>query len=659
MSAFFEPRLELVAPSVLATHWHLWRNKRRHASQVQHYLHEGRQITELLGHYRSLSEADFEQQRLKFTSLARRGRLTNQREVLLQALAWIALASEKHLGLMPYSIQLSCALAMIDGYLVQLAPGEGKTLTLALVAIVFGWSQKPCHVITANDYLAERDRKQLLPLYTAAGLLASFVEQELTAAEKTKRYQAQIVYGTAKQMLADYLNDVIKLGGLASRTRMALTTWQAGNHALQMRGLHYVIIDEVDSILIDDATTPLIISTQEENSLLQEAVLIAKKFVDTLEANQDYLLEQEEWDVEYTAKGQQKITAATADFPLLWHHAGRLENLISQAILAKDRIKLDEHFVLIDGEVVLVDESTGRMMHGRSWSYGLHQAVEARVEVKLTPPSKTLEKMSFQNFFQSYPYLTGASGTLQNIQQELFHTYRVKTLEMPTRLPSQLRVADYACYASKQAKNHALIKLITQLHLSGLPILLGTRRIRDTEQLEVLLTAAGFQFNVLNAKRLAQEAAIIATAGEMNKITLATNMAGRGTDISVTQAVLALGGLQVIMYEPHDSSRIDWQLFGRAGRQGNLGQAFPLLSLEDPIFLSLKGWQRPLLWLARKLINQPLTQVIGSKFIKRLVRLAQQNAQTKSFKQRKYLAKTARLSQERMSFIRNKTQLKS
>lgn len=655
MSAFFEPRLTLNSPSMLAGYWHLWRNRQGHAAQVQRYLEEGHSITDQLETFRTLNEADFEAKRVTFAGLARRGRLVSQREDLHQALAWIVVSSERQLGMTPYPIQLACALAMIDGYLVQLAPGEGKTLTIAVVSVVFGWSQKPCHVITANDYLAERDREQMLPLYAVSGVMASFVEQELEPDEKAQRYQANIVYGTAKQMLADYLNDVIKLGGLASRTRMALTNWQAGGHSLQMRGLYYVIIDEADSILIDDATTPLIISAQEENGLLHQAVRIAKEFVDRLEADLDYKLQQEDWDVQYTPAGHQKLTDATEEFPTLWHHRGRLEDLVSQAILARDRFKLDEHFVIVDDEVILVDESTGRMMHGRSWSYGLHQAVEARVDVPLTPPSKTLEKMSFQNFFQSYHHLTGASGTLQNVQQELFHTYRTKTLEMPTRLPTQLSVAEYACYASKEDKNRALIQLIHKIQQSGLPILLGTRRIRDTEQLEIILQEAGFEFSVLNAKRLAQEAEIVATAGDLHKITLSTNMAGRGTDIPVTKDVLALGGLQVIMYEPHDSSRIDWQLFGRAGRQGNPGCAFPLLSLEDPLFHSLTWWQRPLHWLAKRLIRHSISE----KLIRHLVRYAQKTAQTKAFKQRKYIAKTVRLSQERMSFIRNKTQLKS
>lgn len=653
MSAFFEPKLTLNSPSMLETSWQLCLSRLKNKTRVNNYLTEGRQVTERLPDYRVLSTLDFEQLRQNYSSLARRGRLISERDQLLNALAWVVVCCEKNLGMTPYPIQISCALAMIDGYLVQLAPGEGKTLTIAVVSVIFGWSQKPCHVITANEYLAQRDRVLMLPLYESASVSTSFVEQELDPQEKSQRYHANVVYGTAKQFLADYLNDVIVLGGLASRTRMALAHWQTGDHSLQMRGLYYVIIDEADSILIDDATTPLIISTQEENGLLHEAVLIAKNFVDSLIKNKDYLLSEEEWDVSFTAHGQDKMTAATATFPTLWHHRGRLEDLVIQAILAKDRFKLDEHFVIVEGEVVLVDESTGRMMHGRSWSYGLHQAVEARVGVKMTPPSKTLEKMSFQGFFQSYHHLTGASGTLQHVHRELFHTYRVNTLEMPTRLPTQLHVNAYQCYGGLKEKDSALVAHLTALHDTGLPVLLGTRRIRDTERLEVLLTEAGFSFNVLNAKRLEQEADIVAGAGEAGKITLATNMAGRGTDIHVSQEILKQGGLQVIMYEPHDSSRIDWQLFGRSGRQGNPGSAHPFVSLEDTLFTNLKKWQWPMMWIAKRTIHRSF----GAKLTTQLVVIAQQNSQNRAFKQRKYLAKTVRLSQQRMSFIRNKTQL--
>ena len=557
--------------------------------------------------------------------------------------------------MIPYPIQLSCALAMIDGYLVQLAPGEGKTLTIAVVAIIFGWSKKPCHAVTANDYLAKRDMELMMPLFSAAQVTASFIEQDISPEEKQQRYQAQVVYGTAKQFLADYLSDIISFGGLASRVRMTLTQWQGHEQSMLMRGLHSVIVDEADSILIDDATTPLIISTKEDNPLLLKAVVIARDFVDTLIKGEDYLLSPDDWEVTFSPGGKQKITDITPEFPLLWHHRGRLEDLITQAILAKDKFTLDEHFVIVDGEVVLVDEATGRMMHGRSWSYGLHQAVEARVGVEMTSPTKTLEKMSFQNFFQSYHHLTGASGTLQNIQAELYHTYQVKTLEMPTRLPSQLNVSPFTCYATQREKNTALLSLITSIHKTGQPILIGTRRIRDTEKLSEYMLKTGFDFEVLNAKLLEQEAEVVANAGQKGKITLSTNMAGRGTDISVPKAILEQGGLYVIMYEPHNSSRIDWQLFGRAGRQGNPGSAFPMVSLEDPLFMHLKWWQRLFLLAVKPYLHKNIAQ----KLVTYLVGKAQQNSQDRDFKQRKQLAKIGELSQSRMSFVKNKTSLRS
>jgi preprotein translocase subunit SecA len=654
MSAFYEPKLSLSTPTWVVTQWRLLQNSQQHNHKVSQYNKEAEQVIFYHESLKQLSESDLHKQQLTFASLARRGRLIQQRDQLLKALAWVTYTCDENIGMTPYPIQLSCALAMIDGYLVQLAPGEGKTLTIAIVAIIFGWSQKPCHVITANDYLAKRDMELMKPIFSAAQVSASFIEQEIPQEEKQQRYQAHIVYGTAKQFLADYLSDIISFGGLASRVRRSLTQWQGREQSMLMRGLHSVIVDEADSILIDDATTPLIISTKEDNPLLLEAVVIARDFIDILIKEEDYLLSLDDWDVTFTTKGEQKITEITSDFPLLWHHRGRLEDLITQAILAKDKFNLDEHFVIVDGEVILVDEATGRMMHGRSWSYGLHQAVESRVGVEMTSPTKTLEKMSFQNFFQSYHHLTGASGTLQNIQAELYHTYQVRTLEMPTRLISKLNVSSFACYSTLSEKNAALMFLIASIHNTGQPILIGTRRIRDTEQLSEDMLKQGFNFDVLNAKLLEQEAEIVANAGQNGKITLSTNMAGRGTDISVSKTVLEQGGLYVIMYEPHDSSRIDWQLFGRAGRQGNPGNAYPMVSIDDPIFMNLNWWQRSLLLAIKPFLEKERAQNLVSYLVKK----AQRNAQNRDFKQRKQLAKIGRLSQNRMSFVRNKTSLR-
>jgi preprotein translocase subunit SecA len=654
MSVFYEPKLSLSTPTWVGTQWRLLQNSQLHKHNVFKYHQEAELVISYYESLKLLSELEIKNQQITFASLARRGRLTQQRDNLLKALAWVTYTCSHSVKMTPYPIQLSCALAMIDGYLVQLAPGEGKTLTIAVVAVIFGWSQKPCHVITANDYLAKRDMESMKPIFLASQVSASFVEQEISSEEKQQRYQAHIVYGTAKQFLADYLSDIISFGGLASRVRMSLTQWQGREQSMLMRGLYSVIVDEADSILIDDATTPLIISTQEENPLLLEAVVIARDFIDTLIRDEDYLLSLDDWDVNFTVSGEQKITDITSQFPLLWHHRGRLEDLITQAILAKDKFNLDEHFVIVDGEVILVDEATGRMMHGRSWSYGLHQAVESRVGVEMTSPTKTLEKMSFQNFFQSYHHLTGASGTLQNIQAELFHTYQVKTLEMPTRLLSKLNVSSFSCYATQVEKTAALMSLIESIHKAGQPILIGTRRIKDTEQLSEHMLRSGFNFDILNAKLLEQEAEIVANAGQNGKITLSTNMAGRGTDISVSKTASDQGGLFVIMYEPHNSSRIDWQLFGRTGRQGNPGSAFPMVSLEDPLFMNLKWWQRLLLLAAKSYLHKNRVQNLVSYLVKK----AQVNAQHKDFKQRKQLAKIGKLSQNRMSFVKNKTSLR-
>jgi preprotein translocase subunit SecA len=535
--------------------------------------------------------------------------------------------------------------------MVQLAPGEGKTLTLALVASVWGWHGHPCHVITANDYLAESDADLLSRFYEAQGLRVGAVKQDQDPAQKKQIYHLDLVYGTAKQMLADYLSDIISFEGLASRQRVNLKRVQGKEGAFVMRGLHSVIVDEADSILIDDATTPLIISYPEPNPLLNEAVIKTRDFVDTIEPSLHYRLDDEDWEVRFTDQGYDAMESFMPGLPKLWHNWQRLEDLVIQAILAKEKFKLDEHFVILDEKIVLVDESTGRLMHGRSWSYGLQQAVEARAGLEMTSPSKTLDKMSFQSFFQSYHRLTGASGTLQDIQQELYQTYRLHTLEMPTRKASQLRFHSYRFFKQDSEKYRFLINKVADLVENGRAVLIGTRSVKQSEELSEQLKQQGLSFDVLNAKQLELEADIIEKAGCSRKITVATNMAGRGTDIHVEQDVLSLGGLCVIMFEPHESSRTDWQLFGRAGRHGHPGEAMALVAYEDSIFKNHSPvWLKPLLWYS------PLWQS-SVKVTRFLVSICQQNAQRKAFKKRKYLLKLDNLSQERMSFVKNKTRL--
>lgn len=618
--------------------------------QINRYWEEIREINQLaLSIERNLDSPEIlDSTLIEVTKLARCGSLLSRRKDVYLALVLLRFLSSRSLGIRPYDVQLLCALAMLDGYLVQLAPGEGKTLTLALVSVVHGWSGQPCHVITANDYLAERDANEMRPLFAVCGLKVSAVTQNMSPSEKSSVYQQSVVYSTAKQLLADFLHDKLLFGAMPSRTRLNMQALKGQQTNFLMRGLYSVIIDEADSVLIDDATTPLIISAPEPNPLLVEAVHQAKDLVDLLLPEVDYILEKEQTGVRFTKKGFDLIKCHQSNFPRLWHSQKRFEDLLYQAIMARDHFQQDQHYVLLDGKVVIVDESTGRMMPGRSWSYGLHQAIEARAGVDLTDPSKTMEKMSFQNFFKLYHRLTGASGTLQNIHQEVFYNYKVRVLEVPSRLKPNLRVWPYKSYMNKEAKIQALIEKVENYHHSGWPVLVGTRNILDSEDLSKRLTEKGLSFDLLNAKFPEREAEIVKFAGQPFKITIATNMAGRGTDIKVSPEVLSDGGLRVLMLEPHESSRIDWQLFGRTGRQGQSGEAIPYVSLEDTLLKEhLPLWLKPILYCAIKLSFLP------NKPLNMMVYLAQKNAQNKAFRKRRLINKMLRESKDRLSFVRS------
>ena len=652
MNNFHQPKLNLQTPNIVENAYALTSHKLLQKRIVNKYLLEADKVEQILIKFEFLDSDDLDGMKKECIALAKTNRLHHNRTDLLKSLAWLSILCQKKLNMKPYRVQLASALAMLDGYLVQLAPGEGKTLTIGLVSSVFAWSGKPCHVITANDYLAMRDAQLMHSFFKAQGLSVSSVNPEMSPAEKALTYRFDVVYGTAKQMLADYLSDVISFDGLASQIRLDLTQLQGNQQGFLMRGLYSVIVDEADSILVDDATTPLIISQPEPNPLLNEAVMLAKQFVDELQAPEDYQLESEDWEVKFSTLGYEKLERAMPGFPKLWNHWARFEELITQGILARDKFKQDEHYIVLDGKVVLVDESTGRLMHGRSWSYGIHQAVEARAGLELSAPSRTIEKMSFQSFFQSYHRLTGSSGTLQNIQSELFYTYGTHTLEIPTQRPSKLTVEPFHFFKLKNQKIAHLMNSLKLLLDLNKPVLIGTKTIKDTEYLSDVLDSQGVEFVVLNAKHLEKEAEIIAQAGSAGRVTLATNMAGRGTDINVSKEVLKSGGLTVIMFEPHEAARIDWQLFGRAGRQGNPGAAIPLVSAEDSLFFwHLRWWQKPVLFSLKR-------GFLPNSVVGLVINWAQKNAQSKAFKKRKYLLKLDQLSQERMSFVKNKTKLR-
>lgn len=585
-------------------------------------------------------------------SLRRRasGRVrADQDDLRAQALAHIALAAERCLGKAPYPVQLLAAVAMHEGYVLQMAAGEGKTIAVALVAVLCGWSGLPCHVVTANDYLAQRDVELMQPLFVFCDVEVKAIIPDSQPAELARCYAADVVYGTGKQLLADFLRDQISLQGAIDPLRRRIGVLQNDQASSQrmpvMRGLYWAVVDEADSVLIDEANTPLIISAAEPNPMMAEAVRAARKVALQLEPERDYWIDGMFREVRFTDEGLDRLASMAQSLPAVWHGEHRRKELVSQALTAQNLFELDRHYIVDEGKIVIVDENTGRAMPGRSWSYGLHQAIEAKEGVEISHPSKTMARMSFQEFFRRYHRLSGASGTLQGIGTELWWTYGLMTFPIPSRLPSQLRVLPCRHFVTREDKQLAFLDTIEHLHRLRFPILVGTRRISDSETLETLLRQRGLDCQVLNAKQLALEADIIAQAGAFGRITVATNMAGRGTDIAISSEVSVAGGLHVLMYEPHESARVDWQLFGRAGRQGAPGMAQPFACLQDDLIQRHTPWYlRSLLHLAER--QASLRQLTFGL----LLQAAQFNAQWRSWRQRKNLQQREEQMKKQLSF---------
>ena len=561
------------------------------------------------------------------------------------ALAAAAVAADRMLSMRAYPMQLLAVLGMHEGCAVQMMAGEGKTLAVALFAALEGWRGRVCHVVTANDYLAARDGELMSAFYGRCGLRVSSVTNETTPEQQRAAYDADVVYATGKQLLADHLRDQLLLGGATAEIDYQLHGMRPGTAPQPAsRGVYSAIVDEADSVLIDDATTPLIISAPEPSTLMQDAVLAARGIIDELEPGVHYLLDRAWREVIFTEAGERVLDARMHLLAKLWHARERRDELLTQAVLARDLFERDRHYIVRDDEVVIVDENTGRAMPGRSWSYGLHQAIEAREDLPITPPTRTLARMSFQAFFRRYRRLAGASGTLQGTRAELWNTYRLLPMTIPTRVPSRLAVEAPRCYATRLEKWDALIEAVLEVHRSGLPVLVGTQRISDSEALEEELALRGVACSVLNAKQHAEEAQIIERAGEARQVTVATNMAGRGTDIKVPAAVIARGGLQVFMLDPHESERVDWQLFGRAGRHGEPGVAVPFASSDDDLLrLFLPLWAKPLLWAAR---YRPLL----TPLLRRLLPIGQARAQGRAHFARKQLQKREVMQRKQLSF---------
>ena len=516
----------------------------------------------------------------------RRGDVARE-EVIPQALACMVEAAERTLGMRPYSVQVLGALALDRGFLAEMATGEGKTLTACMPMILAAWTGLPAHLVTVNDYLSSRDAAEMGPFYTFCGVSIGCVTAEMAEDERYRNYQKGVVYITSKELVADFLRDRLRLGKLRHPTRRLiqkmLNNQPFGPDGMVMRGLDTAIVDEADSVLIDEAVTPLIIARESENQTLTDACRAAGEIAEALIDRTDYVTDLRHKEVRLTKAAEQKIDALSETLPGVWRGTLRREELVQQALTAREFYHRDKQYVVEDDRVTLVDEFTGRLMRNRTWRAGLHQAVEAKEGLESTSPTETLARLSFQRFFRQFRRLAGMTGTATEASSEFWHIYGLPVLTIPTHKPCIRKTHPDRVFASGQEKFQAIVEEIIEWNEMGRPVLVGTRSVQASESLASMLSARGKEFNLLNATRYSEEARIVAAAGQHGKITIATNMAGRGTDIKLGRDVVELGGLHVIASERHESRRIDRQLFGRSARQGDPGSARAYISVEDEL----------------------------------------------------------------------------
>jgi preprotein translocase subunit SecA len=509
-----------------------------------------------------------------------------------RAFALIRELSDRILGKRHFDVQVVGAFAMIKGMLAEMATGEGKTLTATLVAGAAGLAGVPIHIVTVNDYLARRDAELMGPLYASLGLSVGVVVGGQNAAERRAAYACDITYCTNKELAFDYLRDRMVLGQTAGDLPLKMETLHSPSprsRRLRLRGLHFALVDEADSVLVDEARTPLIISGAADTAIDADTVASALELAANLEAGADFIVSNEERRIYLTVAGQARVEKFARALAGHWRSVVSREELARQALAAVHLFNRGEHYVVTDGKVRIVDEYTGRIMPDRLWSDGLHQMIEHKEGCALSTRRITIARITYQRFFRRYRRLAGMSGTLQPVAAELWRVYRLPVVAIPTAKPVRRVHRPDVVVATDEEKWRRIVARVAGLHEAGVPILIGTRSVTTSERASALLHAASLPHTVLNATQDRREAEIVAEAGERGRITVATNLAGRGTDIHLGDGVADLGGLHVIMTERHDARRIDLQLAGRAGRQGEPGSFEAILSLEDALMDTESG----------------------------------------------------------------------
>jgi preprotein translocase subunit SecA len=561
----------------------------------------------------ALSDEELAHKTVEFRERVMQGETLD--DILPEAYAVVREAASRTLGQRHFDVQLIGGIAMHQGSIAEMKTGEGKTLTATLPLYLNALGGKTSHLVTVNDYLARRDAEWMSPIYHFLGVTVGVLQNQMHDAERKKAYEADIIYATNSELGFDYLRDNMK--------------FRLEDYV--QRDLNFAIVDEVDSILIDEARTPLIISgsTDESSKLYAEA----NRAVSKLQPVEDYEVDEKQRTVQLTEAGNDKVEAAlgvknlydVANINILHH--------VTQALRAHVIYKRDVDYIVRDDEVLIVDEFTGRVLGGRRYSDGLHQAIEAKEGVTIEKESQTLATITLQNYFRLYSKLAGMTGTAATEAEEFYNIYKLDVVSIPTNKSLIRQDKNDLIFLTENAKFKAIVDDIKERHAKGQPVLIGTVAVEKSEKLSDYLKARGVPHDVLNAKNHAREADIVATAGEPGHVTIATNMAGRGTDIKLTPESKEAGGLYILGTERHESRRIDNQLRGRSGRQGDPGESRFYISLEDDLIRRFAGENlqaRMMRWSDMK-----EDDVIEDKTISKIIEYAQEKIEKQNFDIRK------------------------
>jgi len=604
-------------------------------------------VAQIEDRYRGLSLARIGEEARELRRQLRRAGLRD--DLVAQAFALVRETAERVLGMRHFDVQLKGGWILLNGMIAEMETGEGKTLTATLPACTAALAGIPVHVVTVNDYLVARDCETLKPVYEALGITVGAATAEMDQRARQAAYACDVVYCTNKTLVFDYLRDRILLATGASTLHLRLERIygaESRSRRLLLRGLHFAIVDEADSVLIDEARTPLIISAEvppgDEAVVAAQALDLARQ----LEFGADFVIVRAERRIALTEAGHSRMVDLCKSLGGVWAGALRREELVTQALTALHLFERDDHYLVRDGKIQVVDEHTGRVMADRSWGQGLHQLIESKEDCEITPRKESLARISYQRFFRRYLHLSGMTGTGAEVAGELGSVYGLAVVRVPTHCPSRRILRADRIVDTEEEKWRCIAERVAQLHAQGVPILLGTRSVAASEVASRLLGERGLEHCVLNAKQDREEAQIVARAGEAGRITIATNMAGRGTDIKLAPGVAEAGGLHVILSERHEAGRIDRQLAGRCSRQGDPGHVEAILSLGDPLLAPFRGGS--LEWLMRK--GAMLGPRADEAAKQRWIDLAQRRTESAQSRVRRNLLKTDKQTGDILSF---------